>query len=156
MLVFHSSIFLATCLATLKKKSIANCRSQFWAATCNDFKTILAIVADRRTEFYFTQSLQAQKSYKLKKEHASRCDLLDNSSRNTIETNISKKIAMCSTKTALLVSRIKNRLSSFELGFLNIFLHQNVLRSLSLILFLLQRYKYGAKRCPKNHVRFDF
>ena len=55
----------------------------------------------------------------------------------------------------LLVPRIKNHLSSFELGLLNIFSRQNLLRSLSLILFLLQRYKYGAKKCPKNHVRFD-
>ena len=28
--------------------------------------------------------------------------------------------------------------------------------ALSLVRFLLQRYKYGAKKCPKNHVRFDF
>ena len=55
----------------------------------------------------------------------------------------------------LLVPRIKNHLSSFELGFLNIFSRQNLLRSLLLVLFLLQRYKYGAKKCPKNHVRFD-
>ena len=33
---------------------------------------------------------------------------------------------------------------------------QNLLRSLSLVLFLLHRCKYGAKKCPKNHVRFDF
>ena len=37
----------------------------------------------------------------------------------------------------LLVPRIKNHLSSFELGFLNIFLRQNLLRSMSLVLFLL-------------------
>ena len=55
----------------------------------------------------------------------------------------------------LLVPLIKNHLSSFKLGFLNIFSSQNVLRSLSLVLFLLQRYKYGAKKCPKNQVRFD-
>ena len=52
--------------------------------------------------------------------------------------------------TVLLVPRIKNHLSSFELGFLNIFSRQNLLRSLSLILFLFQCYKYGAKKCPKN------
>ena len=28
--------------------------------------------------------------------------------------------------------------------------------SLSLVLFLSQRYKYGAKKCPENHVRFNF
>ena len=56
----------------------------------------------------------------------------------------------------LLVSRIKNHLSSFKLGFLNIFSPENLLRRLSLVLFLLQRYKYGAKKCPENHVRFDF
>ena len=36
------------------------------------------------------------------------------------------------------------------------FSRQNLLRSLSLVLFLLQRYKYGVKKCPENHVRFDF
>ena len=56
----------------------------------------------------------------------------------------------------LLVPRVKNHLSSFELGFLNIFSRQNLLHSLALVLFLLQRYKYGAKKCPKNQVRFDF
>ena len=50
----------------------------------------------------------------------------------------------------LLVPRIKNHLSSFELGFLNIISRQNLLRSLSHVLFLLQRYKYGAKECPKT------
>ena len=45
--------------------------------------------------------------------------------------------------------------SSFELGFLNIFSRQNLLRNLSLVLFLLQRYKNGAIKCPKNHVRFN-
>ena len=50
----------------------------------------------------------------------------------------------------LLVPQIKNHLSSLELGFLNIFSRQNLLRSLSLVLFLLQRYKYDAKKCPKN------
>ena len=52
--------------------------------------------------------------------------------------------------TGLLVPRIKNHLSSFELGFLNIFSRQNLLRSLSLVLFLLQRYKYGAKNVQKT------
>ena len=56
----------------------------------------------------------------------------------------------------LLVPRTKNHFSSFELSFLNIFSRQNLLCSLSLVLFLLQHYKYGAKKCPKNHVRFDF
>ena len=64
--------------------------------------------------------------------------------------------AQCGSPSVLLIPRIKNHLSSFELGFLNIFLRQNLLRSLSLVFFLLQRYKYGAKKCPKNHVRFDF
>ena len=58
--------------------------------------------------------------------------------------------------SVLLVPRIKNHLSSFELGFLNNFSRQNLLRNLSLALFLLQRCKYGAKKCPKNHVRVDF
>ena len=30
------------------------------------------------------------------------------------------------------------------------FSRQNLLRSLSLVLFLLQCYKYGAKKCPKT------
>ena len=62
-----------------------------------------------------------------------------------------------SIKTAsLLVPRIKNHLSSFKRGFLNILSLQNVLLSLSVVLFLLQRYKYGTKKCPRNHFRFDF
>ena len=52
-------------------------------------------------------------------------------------------------KTCLLVPRIKNHLSSFELGFLNIFSGQNLLCSLSFVLFLLQRYKYGLKNSNK-------
>ena len=60
------------------------------------------------------------------------------------------------SRLVLLVTRIKNHLSNFELDFLNIFSRQNLLRSLSLVLFLLQRYRYGAKKCPKNCVRFDF
>ena len=50
----------------------------------------------------------------------------------------------------MLVARIKNHLSSFELGFLNISARQNLLHSLSLVLFLLQRYKYGAKNIQKT------
>ena len=57
---------------------------------------------------------------------------------------------------SLLVPRIKNQLSSFERGFLNFFSRQNLLRSLLLVLFLLQRYNYGSKKCPENHVRFNF
>ena len=48
-----------------------------------------------------------------------------------------------------LFPRIKNHLNSLELGFLNIFSRQNLLRSLLLVLFLLQRYKYGAKVSKK-------
>ena len=40
--------------------------------------------------------------------------------------------------------------SSFELGFLNIFSCQNLLRSLSFVLFMLQSYKYGAKNVQKT------
>ena len=36
------------------------------------------------------------------------------------------------------------------------FSRQNLLRSLSLVSFVLQHYKYGAKKCPKNHIRFHF
>ena len=61
-----------------------------------------------------------------------------------------KRSLQSDTFLYLLVPRIKNHLSSFELGFLNTFSRQNLLRSLSLILFLLQRYKYGAKKCPKT------
>ena len=50
----------------------------------------------------------------------------------------------------LLIPRIKNHLSSLELGFLNNFSRQNLFRSLSLVLFLLQRYKYGAKNVQKT------
>ena len=49
----------------------------------------------------------------------------------------------------LLVPRIKSHLSGFELSFLNIFSRKNLLRSLSQVLFLLQRYKYGSKNVQK-------
>ena len=67
MLVSDGAILLTACLATLEKKSIASCKScytlQSWAATCNGFKTIHAIFAESKTEFYFVKSLQAHKSY---------------------------------------------------------------------------------------------
>ena len=56
----------------------------------------------------------------------------------------------------LLVPRTEHHLSSFKCGFLNIFSRQNVLRSLSRLLFLLRWNKNGAKRCLKNHIPFDF
>ena len=56
----------------------------------------------------------------------------------------------------LLVPWIKNHLNSFKLGFQNIFSRYNLSRSLSLLLFLLWRNGQDAKKCPKNHIRFDF
>ena len=50
----------------------------------------------------------------------------------------------------------ENHLSSFKCGFLNIFSRQNLLRSLSSLLFLLRWNKNGAKKCLKNHIPFDF
>ena len=47
-------------------------------------------------------------------------------------------------------------LSSFKCGFLNIFSRQNMLRNLSRLLDLLRWNKYGAKKCLKNHIPFDF
>ena len=68
-----------------------------------------------------------------------------------LRTVCPKKYFYCFTDRFIFVgSRIKNDLSSFELDFLNIFSRQNLLRSLSLVLFLLQRHKYGAKKCPKT------
>ena len=55
----------------------------------------------------------------------------------------------------LLVPWIKNRLSSFSLGFLDIFSHYNLFCSLSLLLLLLHCHKYGAKNVKKN-VGFHF
>ena len=52
----------------------------------------------------------------------------------------------------LLVPWAENHLSSFRCGFLNIFSLQNLLRSLS----CLRWNKYSAKKCPKNHIPFDF
>ena len=52
--------------------------------------------------------------------------------------------------TILLVPQIKNHLSSFEFGFLNIFSRQNLLRSLSLVLSLLHHWKYGTKNVQKT------
>ena len=51
---------------------------------------------------------------------------------------------------SLSVAWIKNHVSSFELGFLNSFLGHNLLRNLSLVLFLLQRYKYSTKNVQKS------
>ena len=45
----------------------------------------------------------------------------------------------------LLVPWTENHLSGFKCGFLNIFSRQNLLRSLSSLLFLLQWNKNGAK-----------
>ena len=65
-------------------------------------------------------------------------------------------IIMFSDVTVLLVPWTNNNLSSFKCGFLNIFSRQNLLRSLSCLLFLLWSNKYGAKKCLKNHIPFDF
>ena len=56
----------------------------------------------------------------------------------------------------LLVPWTENHLSSFKCGFLNIFSRQNLLRSLSNLLFLLRWNKNGVKKCLKNHIPFDF
>ena len=56
----------------------------------------------------------------------------------------------------LLVPRTENHLSSFKCGFMNIFSRQNLLRNLSRLLFLLRWNIYGAKKCLKNHIPFDF
>ena len=56
----------------------------------------------------------------------------------------------------LLVPSTENHLSSFKCGFLNIFSRQNLLRSLSSLLFLLRWNKNGAKKYLKNHSPFDF
>ena len=56
----------------------------------------------------------------------------------------------------LLVPRTEHHLSSFKYGFLNIFSRQNLLRSLSRLLFLLRWNKHGAEKCLKNHIPFDF
>ena len=50
----------------------------------------------------------------------------------------------------------ENHLSSYQCGFLNIFSCQNLLRSLSSLLFLLRWNKNGAKKCLKSHIPFDF
>ena len=56
----------------------------------------------------------------------------------------------------LLVPWTENHLSSFKCCFLNIFSSQNVLRVLSRLLFQLRWNKYGAKKCLKDHIPFDF
>ena len=56
----------------------------------------------------------------------------------------------------LLVPWTENHLSSFKCGFLNIFSRQNLLCSLSSLLFLLRWNKNGAEKCLKNHIPFDF
>ena len=62
----YGEIFLLTCLETLEKENHckfqkSHCALQPWPETCNGLKTIHAIVAESRTEFYFVQTLQAQK-----------------------------------------------------------------------------------------------
>ena len=55
----------------------------------------------------------------------------------------------------LLVPRINNHLSSFELGFLNIFSRQNLLHSLSLVLFFYGATNMARKMSRKPHsIRF--
>ena len=55
---------------------------------------------------------------------------------------------------SLLVPRTEHHLSSFKCGFLNIFSRQNLLRSLSRLLFLLRWNKYGVK-ISEIHTPFD-
>ena len=65
---------------------------------------------------------------------------------------ISSKTTYYQRKTAiLLVPRTEHHFSSFRCGFLNIFSLQNLLRSLSRLLFLLRWNKYGAKMSEKPH-----
>ena len=54
------------------------------------------------------------------------------------------------TLYSFLVPRIKNHLSSFELGFLKIFLHLDLLRSLSLVLFLYSATNVARKNVQKT------
>ena len=56
----------------------------------------------------------------------------------------------------LLVPRTEHHFSSFKCCVLNIFSRQNLLRCLSRLLFLLRWKKYGAKKCLKNHIPFNF
>ena len=75
MLLCHSTIFHATCLATLEKE--INCKFQescytlqSGAATCNCFKTVHAIVAESRTELYLVNALQPPKGARQVAERA--------------------------------------------------------------------------------------
>ena len=52
--------------------------------------------------------------------------------------------------------RTEHHLSSFKMWFSEHFSRQSLLRSLSRLLFLVQWNKYGAKKCKKNHIPFDF
>ena len=56
----------------------------------------------------------------------------------------------CSLFDKLLVPRTEHHLSSFKCGFLNIFSRQNLLRSLSRLLFLQRWNKYGAKKMSEK------
>ena len=70
-------------------------------------------------------------------------------------TNLGR-ICQVPYKRKLLVPRTGHHPSSFKCSFLNIFSRQNLLCSLSRLLFLLPWNKYGAKKCLKNHIPFDF
>ena len=70
------------------------------------------------------------------------------------QTNVSLFSEDCWLAVQLLVPRINNHLSSFELGFLNIFSRQTMWHSLSLVLFFffffLRCNKYGEKNVKET------
>ena len=82
------------------------------------------------------------------------------SEMNSVEAELKENenicLENCCRLELLLVPWTENHLGSFKCGFLNIFSRQNLLRSLSSVLFLLQWNKNGAKKCLKNHIPFDF
>ena len=68
--------------------------------------------------------------------------------------NIFQNLITMYGQSYLLVPWTENHLSSFKCGFLGIFSRQNLLRSLSSVLFCYSGTKM-AQKCLKNHIPFD-
>ena len=68
----------------------------------------------------------------------------------SMKLNGKTKFLRANERSWLLVPWTENHLSSFKCGFLNIFSRQNLLRSLSRLLFLVRWNKFGAKKMSEK------
>ena len=76
----------------------------------------------------------------------------------SVDTEVQQLILYsCFVVTAAFVGSMDQESSQqLHMWFSEQFSLQNLLCSLSRVLFLLWCNKYGAKRCPENHIPFDF